>query len=288
MRVELQEVEAKAAWIRTLALNFLIIAELFGVIMPATAAQTDLIIALSRDKLVIDLPAGGGTSMSGWRNEYPIGNLFLSERVAMSMDKALTQQPDLFGQFSSVEIVVLDRPGLPLPKNLLRQFSLTDLCEKYLSLRAGDILRSDAMSEDILICYTFPSETLQVLSEYYANIKMTHFASIIWQAINSSSSTDSKDSNTYFVVFQNLLMVISSTEGKISFLRSFRVQTQSDLYYFMIACGRMLQSKSHWLITIEDDPAKFEMPGSSFLKIDNQVSLPNIHTLAAQYQQCAS
>jgi hypothetical protein len=48
----------------------------------------------------------------------------------------------------------------------------------------------------------------------------------------------------------------------------------------------MIKANEHWLVNIEDETSKFEMPGDSVLKIDEKILIPSLQVLMSQYKVC--
>lgn len=256
--------------------------------MSIAAKPPDLIISLSRDKVRLNLLELPETGRSPWKFSYDVGSLFLDEQISRALDKALTDHPPLIDQFPCVEMLILDRPNITIPKYFVENSTAADITSKYLRVRAGDTFTTDETGSETVVCYTVPSNTLQVLREYYSNIRLTHLSSVLWHSINSTLSNTHQETLTCFTVLHDILVVMASKNGKLVFSKNFTIRNESDLFYFTIACSRMLNSEKHWLATIQGEDFSFEMPGESILKIDQRLSLPSLHDLIAQFKQCGS
>ena len=156
--------------------------------MSEQSNQPDLIITLSRDKVILDLSALPEEGRNHWKTAFDVEGLFLEEKIARSMDEVLLQNPVLIDHFSCVDVVVLDRPHVAIPKHYIQQQQASAIASKYLRLRTGDTLTSDLTSNGVAMCYTLPASTVFMLKEYYSNISITHISSLIWQFLLSLDS----------------------------------------------------------------------------------------------------
>ena len=255
--------------------------------MSSAAGQPDLIIALSRDKVSLNLSANSAQGRNNLIRSFEVDDIFLEEQISQSLDQVLTENPVLIDQFPCVEIILIDRPNITMPATYTDTQKMAEIASRYLRLRKGDTLTSDATGEKSILCYTIPTDTLQMLREYYANTGVTHLSSVVWQAL-SSRQNNLDTTRTYFTIIYNTLIVLASENGKLTFSKNFTIRDEADLIYYAIACSRMLKSKEQWFITIENEEPAFEMPGDSVIKIDQQLSLPSLHVLMAQYKPCES
>ena len=256
--------------------------------MSIEAKPPDLIISLSRDKVTLNLLELPETGRSPWKFSYEVGSLFLDEKISLALDKALTDHPPLIDQFPCVEMIILDRPNVSIPSFYIQNSTAADIASRYLRVRAGDTFTTDENGSEAVMCYTVPSTTLQVLKEYYSNIRLTHLSSLLWNSINAALGSSNNESLTCLTVLHDILVVMASKNGKLVFSKNFTVRDEADLFYYTIACSRMLKSDAHWLVTIQGEDFSFEMPGESILKIDQRLSLPSLHDLIAQFKQCGS
>ena len=255
--------------------------------MLSTANQPDLIISLSRDRVTLELSALPDIGRSYWKTSFDVESIFLKDQISHSIDKVLFDNPVLLDHFNCVEIIVLDRPNVTIPFRYLENGGAVDIASRYLRPRTGDTLNADTLNNDSVFCYTMPTETLKMLKEYYANINVTHLCSVLWKAI-SAHENFLQEAVTYYTTIGNTLNVLASKNDKLLFSKNFNIQEEEDLVYYVIACSRMLQSNEHWLVTIENKESIFKIPDDTFLKIDNHLSLPSLHTLLAQYKPCGS
>lgn len=248
----------------------------------------DLIISLSRDKVTLELSENQGRGIGHLKTSFEVEEIFHAEHISRSLDRLLSENPILIDQFSTVDIIVVDRPHISVPRHFAQNVELAVVASRHLRVRAGDTLTTDQTIQDAVLCYTIPTVTLEMLREYYVNSTVTHLASIIWQAISVQQILQDKSNVTYYALVHNTLIVLASKKGKLIFSKIFTIQNEADLIYYSIACSRMLQSDGHWLVTIENDGSSFEMPGDSLLKIEHNLSLPSLHDLMVQYKLCAS
>lgn len=253
--------------------------------MPTAANLPDLIISLSHDKVIMDLSSLPEEGRSHWKTSFSVEGLFLEEKIAHALDEVLLQNPVLVDHFPCVEVVVLDRPHVTMPKQFMYQDQAILIASKYLRLRSGDTFSADLSGNNTALCYTVPTSTLYMLKEYYNNISVTHISSLVWQYL--SKSTDNTESSIcFFGLIHNTLLVISQEKGKLCFSKTFNLTDDADLMYYAVSCSRMLKSQQHSFFTIENEEMQFEFPMDSLIKIDNNISLPSLHKLLSQYKAC--
>lgn len=256
--------------------------------MSSTAHHPDLIISLSRDKVILDLSAFPEQGRESLKTSFDVEGLFLEEQISQELDKLLLANPVLIDHFPCVEIVLIDRPNVNIPLHYIENAKAAEIASNYLRLRMGDKLTTDKASSDSVLCYTMPADTLQMFKEYYVNCRLTHVSSIIWQALTGYQNELSNHSVTYFTIIHNILIVLASKNGKLTFSKNFDIRNEADLFYYAIACSRMLKSDVQWLISIENEESSYDMPGESILKIDQRLSFPSFHAMISRYKQCES
>lgn len=257
--------------------------------MPTQANPPELIISLSRDKVRLQLLAQPDSGRASWESVFSVYNTFLEDQVSLALDAALAQNPSLMDDLGNVEVLVIDRPNICVPQYYMGNGMLQGIAGRYLRLRAGDTLTTDFTSGDAVIAYTIPTDTINVLREYYARIGQLHLTSVLWTAINMKEDTVSKDSaGLFFYPLGNTLIVLGETGGKLTFSKIFYIQDQSDLAYYAVACNRLLKPKDNWLVQVGDEPLTFEMPRLSHFAVDRRLNLPSLHSLIASHRSCAS
>lgn len=256
--------------------------------MSSAANPPDLIISLSHDRVTLNLIDLPEKQRSQVKATFGVDTIFLEEQIAKSIDQVLADHPILIDQFPCVEMIVMDRPNINIPRFYTQTASAAEIASRYLRLRKGDTLTTDDSGHDSVLCYTIPTGTLQMLKEYYANVRVTHLSSLLWNTLAGYQQNLQNDSLTYYTVLENMLVVLASRNGKLIFSKNFSIKDEADLFYYTIACSRMLKSSSHWLISIENEDFSYEMPGESILKIDQHLMLPALHILMAQYKECVS
>ncbi len=256
--------------------------------MSASAHQPELIISLSSDKVTLDLSGQLEQGRSHWKTSFEVDGIFLEEQISLSLDQVLAENPILLDQFSCVEIVLLDRPNISVPRHYVESARLAEIASRHLRLRLGDTLTTDSTGTDAVFCYTMPTYTLQMLREYYANSGLTHLSSILWHVLCGMQNGASHQSITYYTLLHDTLIVLAAQNNKLIFSKNFKVRHEADLFYYSIACSRMLRSEAHWHISIENEESPYEMPGESILKMNQILSLPTLHVLMAQYKKCES
>lgn len=255
--------------------------------MSTAASQPDLIIALSHDMVQINLSGQPDTGRTQWKTSFEISGLFLNDQIAQSLDQLMMDNPSLIAQFPCVEIVVMDRPNITLPQLYIDNGQLPEIASRYLRLRLGDTLATDNAGTDNVFCFTVPTETLQLLKEYYANFRITHFSAVLWQQLSErQSGLDKSKSALYLTCLQGVLIILAQRNGKLIFSKNISVTGETDFLYYSVAISRMLNLEEHWLISIQDEEAGFEVPFDSVLRIDQRLVLPNIHELLAQHKPC--
>jgi len=249
----------------------------------------ELIISLSRDKVRLQLMEDPTSGRAPWESVFPVYNTFLEDQVAHALDTAMMQNPSLMELFQNVEVLVIDRPNICIPEYYKNNGMLQGIAGRYLRLRAGDTLTTDHTSGDTVIAYTLPTDTINVLREYYATVGQVHLTSVLWSAINLQDNAVSKESaGLFFYLSGNTLLVLGETAGKLTFSKNFYIQDQSDLAYYAVACSRLLKLKENWLVVIGDEAPPFDMPRVPDFAIDRQLKLPALHTLIASHRSCES
>ena len=256
--------------------------------MSSTANHPDLIISLSRDKVFLDLLPNSEQGRESLKTSFDVSGLFLEEQISRSLDELLIANPVLIDHFPCVEIVLIDRPNVNVPLHYMESAKAAEIASRYLRLRNGDTLSSDKANEDSVLCYTMPTDTLQMFKEYYINCRLTHMSSLLWQTLSGYQQELSGRSMACFTIIHDILIVFASKNGKLVFTKNFNIRDEADLFYYSIACSRMLKSDVQWMISVENEDSSYEMPGESILKIDQRLSFPSIHSMIAQYKQCVS
>jgi len=257
--------------------------------MPTQANPPELIISLSRDKVRLQLLEQPDSGRASWESVFPVYNTFLDDQVSIALDEALNQNPSLMDDLSNVEVLVIDRPNICVPQYYMSNGMLQGIAGRYLRLRVGDTLTADVTSGDAVIAYTIPTDTINVLREYYAQIGQVHLTSVLWNAINSNENTITKESaGLFFYMIGNTLIVLGETGGKLTFSKTFYIQDQSDLAYYAVACNRLLKPKDNWLLQVGEETPSFEMPRLPHFAVDRRLKLPALHSLIASHRSCES
>ncbi|MEP6647901.1 MAG: DUF3822 family protein [Saprospiraceae bacterium] len=257
--------------------------------MPTIANQPDLIISLSQNRVGLLLLENPEAGISEWHTSFKVDNIFLEDQIAHFIDLALLENPALMEYFTCVEIVVLDRPNFFISKRLPDSGTLGEVASKYLRLRKGDSLNTDEAVNDKVNCYTLPTETIGMFKEYYSNIGCHHLTSILWNNFSAQQSKPGQDiTRLYYTIQDDSLIVLGEKNEELIYSKTFLIRDQADLFYYTIACSRMLKSQQHWLVILPGGNGKFEMPGDSILKIDGRLTLPSMQIMLSQYKVCAS
>ncbi len=257
--------------------------------MLTATIQPDLIIALSQNRVSLNMSEDVSTGRPGWQTSFRVDSIFFEDQISQSLDLALLEHPQLMDSFSCVEIIVLDRPNFCVSRHYAAQGKLAEIASRYLSMRAGDTLTTDPSENDAVICYSLPTETLAMLKEYYSNLDCHHLTSILWHHFSKQNSQPEKGKiRLYLTLLSDTLILLAEKNNKLIFSKNFQIREQGDLYYYSIACSRMLKTDENWAVTLEDHLGLFELPGDSILKIDKRLSLPSLHALRSQYKPCGS
>lgn len=257
--------------------------------MTVTAAtlQPELIISLSHDKVNVHLLAFPHKRLSAWKTSFPLVGDFVSDQVSLALDKALAENPDLIDHFPCVYLLVMDRPNLQMPAYLQENGKLAEVASRHLRVRMGDSLATDLTSENSLICYSLPKETLKVLQEYYRSIDSIHIVSLLWKAIqDSGKDLSSAKSSLFATILNNMIFILGSRENKLIFSKHFVLRDQADIEYYSIACKRLLKPEKIYWITIRDEFSSFTEPKDHYLRFDEHLSFPAIVDLLAKYKPC--
>ena len=257
--------------------------------MPETALQPELIISLSQDKVNVHLMAFPHKRLNAWKTSFPISGAFVSDQVSRALDLALTENPDLIDHFPCVYLVLMDRPNLQMPAYLRENGKLAEVASRHLRVRMGDSLTIDEASENSLICYSLPKETLSVIQEYYRSVGSIHIVSLLWKAIlDRIKDQKSVTSGLYAALIGNVLFVLANQNGSLRFSKHFTIRDQGDVEYYSIACKRLLKPEKLFWITMRDEFSSFTEPKDHFIRFDEHLSFPTLSDLLARYKPCVS
>ena len=257
--------------------------------MSTATIQPDLIIALSQDSVRLSLSENSSLGRPGWQASFKVDSLFLEDQISRSLDSAMLENPALMEEFSCVEMIILDRPNICISRHYEDQGKIGEIVSRYLRLRTGDSLATDLSENDALICYPVPKETLSMIKEYYADIGCHHFSTLLWNHFLTQQSRPSHDATRlYLTIAGDLLIMLAEKNNKLIFSKNFIIKEKGDLYYYSIACSRMLKATENWLVMSENEVEKYEMPGDSILKIEKRLQLPSLDILMVQYKVCVS
>ena len=256
--------------------------------MTSSSDHPELIIALSSDKVTINMPQPDHPDLSALKTSFDIPALFLEEEISLSLDQALLAHPELMDHFSSVEVLVMDRPNVIIPFNSLTQSRLPEIIGRYLRLRSGDMITSDDKQWIDPLWYTFPVSTVLMLREYYANISITHFSSLLWHSLKSFQTVNRQEPTLYLTQIHKSLIIIGEQNGNMFFLKNFPVHHEADIQYYALACSRMLNTLRLCSVSIEHESPPMQWPDDASVRIDQYLYLPSIPTLLARYKECES
>jgi len=251
------------------------------------ASQPELIIALSRDKVTLNLSGLKEQDRKYWKTSFSMDGIFLNEQISRSLDQVLFENDFLVEHIPCVEIILVDRPHISVPRYYADNGQLPDIASRYLRLRMGDTLTSDDTQTGSVFCYTIPANTLQMLKEYYANIQVIHLASVLWQALaDERASVDGK--LICYTILQDTLIAFASKNNKLVFSKTFHLRSEADLSYYSLACSRLVHPDENWLITIDKEESTYDISAGSSLHISRHITLPSIHLLVDQFKKCGS
>jgi hypothetical protein len=249
--------------------------------------QPELIISLSHDKVNVHLLALPHKRLTAWKTSFPITGDFVSDQISMALDRALTENPDLVDNFPCVYLLVMDRPNLQMPSYLEENGKLAEVASRHLRVRMGDRLTTDPTSENSLICYSLPRETLNVLREYYRSIDSIHIVSLLWKAIQGDSQDLSSGKPRMFAtLLGNMFFVLATRESKLIFSKLFIIREQTDVEFYSIACNRLLKPEKIYWITVRDEFSSFAEPKDHYVRFDEHLSFPSLADLLAKYKPC--
>jgi hypothetical protein len=257
--------------------------------MPISANPPELIIALSHDKVRVQVLPKSESGRPHWQSNFPIQGIFLEERISLAMDAAMLENESLMDSFDGVEILVVDSPSVCIPTHEINSGKLEEIAGRYLRLRSGETLTADIPSGTSGFAYSLPVETLAVLREYYAGAGCLHLASVLWCALNAHEEIITEHpSRLFYIVLGNTMLIFGQTKGKLSFSKSFYVEHQSDIAYYMVACSQMLSPMENWHITLEGETNEPAFPSIPDFQIHHHLQLPSLPNLIAWYRQCES
>ena len=257
--------------------------------MSNPANPPELIISLSRDKVGVHLLEHPQSGRAGWKSTFPVVGSFLEDQISNALDSALYLNPSLIDHFQDVAVVLLDRPNICVPQFYAGREQLPEIASRYLRVRSGDTLSSDFTSGNLAIAYCVPTKTISLIREYYSSSDQVHLISVLWNAINQlTAPTEDQPSRLFYLVTGSVLIIIGETNGQLTFSKSFSIQDQGDVAYYVIACARMLKPTENWLLTIKDEEATFNVPNDNYFKLHHRLELPDLHTLIATHRSCGS
>ncbi len=256
--------------------------------MSNVANQSELIITLSQDKVRLSLAGNSENGLQHLDAAYPINGLFREDKISQTLDLALSENPPLVDQFLYVEVIMLDRPNVFMPSYYLHNDKAGDIASRYLRIRSGEMISSDTSANSVF-CYTLPSDTINVLKEYYSNIICAHITSVLWNTLSQQPSTlDKNQVLLYHILYDRLLITMGVKNGKLIFSKTFPFTNEPDLTYFTIAVSRMLKPKEQCLVTFDDQRSDYEMPGEKLLKINQRLAFPSLQSLMTSFRPCGS
>lgn len=250
------------------------------------SGQPELFISLSHDRVTLNLSETQGDDQRFWKDSFEINGLMFDDHISDSLDSKLYQNQALINNFSSVEILLLDRPHVSVPNHFSDHKHLLDIALRHLRPRMGDTLVADK-SKNGTVCYTIPTKALSMFREYYANLSTTHLASVITEQMNSLIM-EFDDSVTCYSLIQNTLIVLSFNERKLKFSKTFTLRNEADLVYYSTACNRMLHTENNLRLSIEGEEQAFKLHNDQLLNLTGTISVPPLHVMMEQYQQCVS
>lgn len=256
--------------------------------MSSPAVPSNLIISLSNDKVTIDLAGLPETGIVQWRAAFEVDGIFEEERISRSLDELMISRPELMEPFQCVDVVLLDRPHINIPSHYTKGSQLASIASRHLRVRAGDSLNLDHTGRDACICYTFPSATMQMLKEYYFNITVMHFTSVLWHHLSSNLAFERPEHVVYYHLFDDHLLVLGCKGHQLHFTRTFAIRDAADIVYYAVSCRNLLKAEKHSLLIMADEVNAFDMPVNTILSFDEQLTLPTLHNLLDHYRQCVS
>lgn len=253
----------------------------------------DLVIALMRDKVILQLAGKAGQDVV-WQSAYPIQADFIEAAIAGAMDSALMAEDMLIDDVRHAEILIIDRPAIFLPEHLAFNEKLKEIVSKYLVLRSGDVLVTE-QSGDIAVAYQFPTASMGVFADYYAGSPLSHIISVIWSSIqNNADELAGADKHLFFIPIDRTLLIMSTTNGRLTFAKTWTIHEEGDALYFATACHRMLKPDRTWLLEVSHSHPTFNISqlienlASKPFVIDQKRTLNSLPELIARHRSCAS
>ncbi len=259
-------------------------------LMTDPANLPELIIALSRDKVRLQLLADKDAGREDWSAIYPIEALFMEDQLSLAFDHALNTNPSLMDHFDRVEVVLVDRPNLCLPKRYAENDQWPEIAERYLRYRNGDALIADAVpSSNAILAYQVPIRTINLIHEYYAKADHLHLTTVVWSAIDDHiKKLPSVGLRLFYLVTGDSLIILGESGGHMTFTKTYFVSDSKDLHYYILACNKLMQPVENWAVTVDNEPNDFmvnELPDFTF---DQTLPLAELRTLIARHRACAS
>ncbi len=258
--------------------------------MQNPADLPDLIIALSHSQVELRMEGRTEIALSPSLSVHGmLYGLWNTDHLIQVLDTTLTERPALLEPFDDVAILFIDRPHIFVPAPRGATFDLDALAGKYLRSRAGDLLTADAIAGDMVNAYAVPRDLIRVIQEYYSNAMHVHLSSVIWSALRDHDLfKNHPSSRVFFLQWGNHLMVLREENGRLIFSRIYPVTDQGDLFYYTLACHRLLCPLECWHITVKGDAVPFEMPHTPYITLDHHLELSPLALLVAHYRSCVS
>jgi hypothetical protein len=254
----------------------------------AAGSSPELILSLSRDQVSIHLVANPAKSISAWQKAYPLTGLYLEDEIASALDKALTENPALFDDFTCVHLLITDRPNLLLPIYLKREGKIAGVAARHLRVRAGDALKLDENSGE-LVCYSLPKAMVFTVREYFSEVANIHLVSLLWKEIQSAGINDREGAKTVFYALAGKSLIVLGTEQeKLFFSRILDIHHQDDVQYYIVACNRLLKPIRKINIQLQEDVSPFMMLFSPHTSFDQRITFPAVPQLLQRHFPCAS
>ena len=256
--------------------------------MSSSAVPSNLIISLSNDKVTLDLSGLPDAGIVQWRTAFEVDGLFEEDKISHSIDELMISRPELLEPFRAVDVLMIDRPHINIPSQYTQPSKLSAIAARHLRARAGDALNLDHTGKGACICYTVPHATIQMLKEYFANITVMHFTSVLWNHLSTYHTSEDRQHVVYIHLFEDRLLVIGAKGNRLHFTKTFAIHDAADIVYYTVSCRNMLKAEKYIQLHMADEVNAFEMPGHTVLKIDEHMTLPALPNLLAAYRQCVS
>jgi hypothetical protein len=81
----------------------------------------------------------------------------------------------------------------------------------------------------------------------------------------------------------NTLIVLGEDSGKLSFTKTYFVAEKEDLFYYIIACNKLMQPAENWRVTIHSESSNLKLDEVPEFDFHHSLELAELRTLIAAH-----